>query len=441
MRFAVVTLIAALAALSSAMPARAAESLDPSFGEGGISLPGIYEGDIAGLAQDSRDGLIGAGGNVFGNLVARFQDGGTLDREFGNEGGWTSSELGFDARANAVVIQPDGKILTAGTTSSGSFVLVRYQEGGHQFDPSFGGRLHGTSKGIGRTVTVAGSIGGGAQALDLQRNGRILVAGYGIDNHHHWKAMVAAYRSNGTLDRRFGHGGIFTLRPGAGGQVPIELVAVKDLPGGRTIAAGDVGGRLMVASIRPNGSLDPHFGDNGLAVTDVDPTHRCICTYATDMEIDHQGRIVLSANVTRPRRRQPVALVRYLPNGKLDRSFGRGGIARAARGSRLAGKAIAIQPNGRIVLAGTYNVPATGEARVAAARFLPSGNLDRTFARRGLFTHDFGGESVAYAALAQRDGRVVIGGRAITSEPSVPEDEFPPSVFDGAQVFLIRFLP
>lgn len=131
-------------------------------------------------------------------------------------------------------------------------------------------------------------------------------------------------------------------------------------------------------------------------------------------------------------------LIRYQPNGRLDRSFGHNGIARTALGSRLAGKDIVLQRNGRLVLAGTYNVPKTGEARVAVLRYLPDGSLDRSFARRGFFIRDFGVEGVAYAALTQRDGRVVVGGRA-NPEPSPFHED--PSVYDTAEIFLIRFLP
>jgi hypothetical protein len=91
-----------------------------------------------------------------------------------------------------------------------------------------------------------------------------------------------------------------------------------------------------------------------------------------------------------------------------------------------------------MVLAGTYNVPTTGEARVAVVRFLPRGALDRSFARRGFFIRDFGAEGVAYAALTQRDGRIVVGGR-INPDPSPFEEN--PSIYDTAEVFLIRFLP
>lgn len=428
-RIATGTLLVLLLALATAPSGRAAESLDPSFGEGGISFPGLREGDVWGLAQDAQGRLIGGGGAPLNDfLVSRYLSDGALDRSFGNGRGNVQTALGPGSHVNALVVQRDGKILAAGATDSGVFVLARYDEDGRR-DRSYGVK--------GQARTIAGPLGGGAQDVEIQPSGRILAAGYAIDNHHRWSALLTAYRPDGTPARRFGGSdGVVELR--TKGEVPIELVSLEALPSGKIRAAGTLYGRVMVIGLLPDGRADPSFGGgDGLVLTDADMKRRCACSYATDLEIDRRGRLVVSANATVPDDREPAVLLRFLPSGKLDRGFGHEGMARTALGSRLAGKDLATQRDGRLVLAGTYNVPRTGEARVAVLRHLPNGRLDRSFARGGFFTRDFGYESVAYAALTQRDGRVVVAGRANSGPSPFSED---PSIFDTAEVFLIRFL-
>jgi len=390
------------------------------------------------LAQDSRGRLIGGGGA--GWFVSRYLGNGQLDLGFGVRGG-RAKIASSTSEVNAVAVQPDRKILAAGSTELGNFVMDRYDADGTRLDPGFGGKLRDAGKQPGQVVTRAGYYGGGVQDIEVEPNGRILAAGYGVDIRHRWRAMLVAYRPSGALERRFGDEGIVTLRPTVKGEVPIELVSVKALPDGKIRAAGYVDGRTMLIGLRPNGTADNRFGGgDGVVLTEPDRVERCACSYVTDMEIDRRGRIVLTANVTAPRGRQPAALIRYRSDGRLDRSFGKRGIARVVLGSRFAGKDLAIQHDGKLVLAGDYNVPATGEARVAVARLRRDGGIDRSFARRGFFVRDFGYEGVAYSALTQRDGRVVVAGRANATEP-VPEFEFPASVYDNAEVFLIRFLP
>jgi uncharacterized delta-60 repeat protein len=356
-----------------------------------------------------------------------------LDLDFGGGDGLAPLSA-FESRVSGVAIQNDGKILAVSSTESGSFALLRYDAEGRR-DVTFGEK-HGY------TVTPTSFNGGGAQGLALEPNDRILLAGYGVNIRHEWTAILAAYRPNGALNRRFAHGGLLKLRSKLKGETPIELRSVAVLANGHIRAVGDFDGQIMLVGLLPNGRADPRFGGgDGIVLTEPDRRRHCACSYAADMQLDHRGRIVVAANVIRPQVREPAVLLRYRPNGRLDRSFGHHGLSRTALGSRLAGKAVAIQPNGCILLAGVYNVPKTGEARVAAVRYRPNGRLDRSFARRGFFTRDFGYEGVAYAALAQRDGRVVIGGRANLTKPPPSPDEFPSSIYDTAEVFLIRFMP
>jgi uncharacterized delta-60 repeat protein len=415
---------ACLTTLAIAAPAWAGESLDQTFGENGVSFPGVDGASIDGLAQDGEGRLVGVGG---GFTVGRYQSNGSLDKSFGR-GGSVTSFFGFDSLAHALAIQPDGKLVVAGT-GTGFFdaaVLARYLPDG-RLDRSFGKN--------GQARLSLGHRGGGALDVAVLPNGRILAAGFGIGEDDRWKAAVIAFRPNGTIDRRYNGDGLSTLTL-EDGEGSIEFTVMQALRGGKLLLAGDIAGRVMLVRLLADGRPDPSFSGDGVAYVDVGG---CRCRYAstTGLALDRRGRAVVSASLAGPDP-EPAALLRFLPNGKLDRGFGKGGVVSVFLGTRVNSHDVVIEHNGRIVLSASYNVPGSGEARVAAMRYLPDGRLDRSFGRRGFFTRDFGVEGVAYAALVQHDGRVVIGGRVNPKPSPFHENE---SVFDTAEVFLARFLP
>jgi uncharacterized delta-60 repeat protein len=117
-------------------------------------------------------------------------------------------------------------------------------------------------------------------------------------------------------------------------------------------------------AIAAGGDLDPRFGGDGRVTTNLTPGYDS----ANDVAIQPDGKIVV-AGVADGR----FALVRYNPDGTLDRTFGRAGIVRTvvgqARGSAGV-SALAIQSSGKIVAVGgtSSTIPSstTGRARVEA---------------------------------------------------------------------------
>jgi uncharacterized delta-60 repeat protein len=407
--------------------AGATESLDLSFGEGGISFPDVSGASIDGLAEDATKKLVAGGGGFESFVVGRYLSNGNLDESFGRERGTVTSFLGIDSRATSVALQPDGKVIAAGSSFPGTILLARYLTDGKR-DSSFG--KNGSAR-----VNV-GRRGGGALDVALLPTGRILAAGWGVADDRRWEGVVVAFKANGSIDTRFGDGGIVSFTAVGGEESTVEIDAMRTLPSGRILLAGEIAGRVMVVRLLGDGRPDPSFSGDGFAYVNVG---RCRCRYAytSGLALDRRGRIVVSASLAGPDP-EPAALLRFMPGGRLDRSFGEGGVVSTFLGSRLAAQDVVVQHNGRIVIAGDYNVPGSGEARLAAVRYLPDGRVDRSFGRKGFFTRDFGVEGVAYAALVQRDGRVVIGGRVNPKPSPFHENE---SVFDTAEVFLARFLP
>jgi uncharacterized delta-60 repeat protein len=405
----------------STVGASPANPLDPSFGDGGVSLTEDSAGIGANaLTQDHSGRLLAAGSTSFEHFaVWRYSHDGLLDISFG-EGGGVVTSLGFEAAVQEITVQRSGKILAAGKTET-AFALVRYNSAGH-LDRSFGQG--------GRIYTPLGVEGASILDLAIQPNGRILAVGYAIDIDRDWSTVLIAYKPNGTIDRCFADHGMLEVK-GPAREVSAEFSGIEVLPSGKVLLGGDLAGRLLLMRLLPNGEPDPRFGGGDGRV--LVGSRICPC-YANALALAPGGKPLVAgvANGSGP---SAALLVRFKPSGRIDRSFGKRGEVRTRRGTASLLNDLTLQPNGRITAAGIYANPRTGETQAAVLRYLPSGRPDTSFAHHGFFTRDFGRESVASAALTQPDGRVVIAGRA--SFGSRPPEERSPLF--GGQVLLMRF--
>ncbi len=144
------------------------------------------------LAPDGRIVVAGAASDPAGPggffAVARYLKNGALDTSFDGDG-WKTTDLeGFDESALAVSVQPDGKILAAGTSAnpdfSLDFALVRYNADGTD-DLTFGA--------LGRVITDFASRSDGARGIALQADGKIVLAGSamvaGFNPTSHWRGI------------------------------------------------------------------------------------------------------------------------------------------------------------------------------------------------------------------------------------------------------------
>lgn len=197
--------------------------LDPTFGTGGIvrtPVVPLYDGAWDVLVQP--DGKIVAVGQARGATVdfalARYLEDGTLDDTFGTDGIVITPVGPGEDIPNAVVRQPDGKLLVVGHSNNGAnndIALVRYLEDG-TLDDTFG---------IGGIVTTpVGSANEAASSVALQSDGKIVIAGNA--NVGTTDPVVARYESDGTLDASFGSGGIVVVPVGSGTDT-LSSVAIQ----------------------------------------------------------------------------------------------------------------------------------------------------------------------------------------------------------------------
>jgi uncharacterized delta-60 repeat protein len=365
--------------------------LDPSFGSGGVVLtpdPGRLGIEALAVAGDGRGRAVVAGASVGDEFTLfRYRRDGSLDPSFGSDG-QAERPLNGGGVAYAVAVQPDGKIVLAG--GEDELLLGRYQPDG-LLDRQFG------HEGVVDGRITVGTLGAGFLSLGLQKSGRIVAAGYGINPLNRSIGLLVGYRPDGRLDTRFGDGG-FVRFGGSGTSGELDNLIV--LPSGKMLLAGRFGSDLLLARCLPDGSPDPGFGGGDGKVLIGAPAS------VAGLALAPGGRPLLAVNSWRPKEGALVA--RFRPNGKLDRSFGHDGVVRATH-PNLEVAAVTVLRGGGIALSGSAG---TSAPQVAVLRFLPDGRPDRGFGKGGFFARRLGLESVATAALAEPDGGLLVVGRA-----------------------------
>ncbi len=239
---------------------------DASFGSGGVTTAGPLGGSAIGYAAAIQtDGKIVVAGSVNPTntsiAVARFNTNGTLDSSFGS-GGVEVLNLdpyGYEL-AQGVAIQPDGKIVLAGTEQGGQNAffngfVARLNTNG-SYDTSFAGR----------GAYIYHHPGGGYDgfnAIALQNNGQIVVAGAATEANPN--ALFVRFNANGTPDSSFGSGGTAELSAGTSTAAPVGAFGVGIGGGGRIIGAGAVqlngtDYRAGLWALTPNGAGDAEGG-------------------------------------------------------------------------------------------------------------------------------------------------------------------------------------
>lgn len=299
-------------------------SLDASFGTSGFAITKSINALTAIALQTDGKIVVSAPAGVELN-VARYTTTGQLDTSFGTNGIFNSGlNLDFDENTNALVIQPDGKILIA------DGILLRLLSNG-QPDTSFG--TNGTAK-------VAGS---GATALALVSSGKILVASA--------NGLVSRYNSSGTLDTTFGvHGQL----PSAGPANALLVLGTGEFLIGSSLTSSLSGPTSGFAVFRYMGAgiSDGAFASHGGVVTAV-PTFSSVATAA--LATQASGDIVALGTASARFNNEVFALARYTPAGKLDPIFGSNGTVATSFGTTFVNAtSIAIQADGNIIAVGSF---------------------------------------------------------------------------------------
>lgn len=382
--------------------------VDTSFGGGINVIPvGLTDDSVRGVAVQS-DGKVlvtgfavptAASGTEF-FLLRTLRDGG-LDASFGTGGKvYTGFNNGAASdEAQAVAVQADGKILVAGASDQGAtgydFALARYNADG-SLDASFGTG--------GRVVTAFGPQSDKAYAVLVQPDGKILVGGESVQATTGGDFALARYNADGSLDASFGQGGkVLTPIGEFGAREAIYGLALQTVGGSTRIVAVGGEGDFRVVRYTATGQPDASFGTGGVVKT----VFGGVIGAARSVVITTDNKIAIAGHAD-----HDMAVVRLLPDGALDASFGLTdfdlpGKRIVALSSTNWDEATALvqQEDGKLLISGWVYSGNSSSGDTALVRLLANGALDHSFGEHGV-------KRTAVAANGKNDQ-----GRALVLQP------------------------
>lgn len=374
---------------------------DFTFGVNGVVVTDIGSGsrdesfDIA-VQQDGK--ILVAGTSAFQATLVRYNDDGSLDTTFADDGIVTSTDSGNPAEGNALAIRSDGRMVVAGTSYTGGssdFCLFQYDIDG-SLDTDFG------AAGV-VTADPFGTADYGT-AVAVQSDGKILLAGHS-GNGSSTDFVLLRFNSDGTPDTDFGDGGVVTYDF----DTFDEGRAVGIQSDGKIVAAvytknfnfSLVNTKLI--RFNADGSPDTSFDGDGIA---TGTSFSC-----SDMALQSDGKILVSGSKS-----GNIGILRYEAGGSPDETFGDDGEVSTDVGNAYC-QSMAVRSDGKIVLAGYIHGDSYPDFLVL--RYNADGSLDTTYGSGGVVIADNNGlYDLGEAVAVQSDGKILVTGSS-TGGPSI----------------------
>lgn len=360
------------------------------------------------LQPDGKIVVVGVAGDSSFNsdfAVARYNSNGTLDTSFDGDGKVTDDIDGDEDSANTVALQPDGKIVVAGQAvddffGDADFAITRYNSNG-SIDTGFD---------VDGLVTQDFDFNfDEATGAVIQPDGRIIVAGTARISGSGFSDddfAVVRLNSNGSLDSSFGSNGTVETDFGPGDDSVTKALLQSDgkllVVGAAENAFGDED--FAIARYDANGDLDTSFGLDGRLTTDFGSGNDGVidAVLQTDGKILAVGKATVNGNAD-------FGIARYNVNGTLDTNFGNGGKVTTDFGfGGDNAAAVMLQPNGKIIVVGT--VSGSSVSQVGIARYISDGRLDSSFGNGGKLISDLPNGAIAGGAVLQDGKLLVAGG-------------------------------
>lgn len=331
---------------------------------------------------------------------------GDLDQTFGGDGVVRTDLSPAEDDGFAVAIQPDGKIVVGGVKGNAGpnprFAIVRYATDG-SLDPSFGG-------GDGQVFIDITPGADFVYIVRIQTAGKIVVAGPAAYFGRNSRFALARLTSDGSLDPTLGGDGtvVTDLTPSydyANGMALQPKIVVVG-----SVSAGPDNGKIGVLRYRSDGSLDPGFGGDGIVLADPTPTY----DDGLAIGVEADGQIVVAGGAGFDGPNERFVVLAYEPDGSLDPTFGGDGkVITDVTPKPDVPFALAIQDDGKIVVAGGAALGEETDPKFVLVRYRRDGSLDTSFKGDGTVTTNFTPhDDGAYSVAIDLDGRIVAAGLA-----------------------------
>jgi uncharacterized delta-60 repeat protein len=300
-----------------------------------------------------------------------------MDKTFGKNGFCTIDFNQGNDIAYSLAVTKSGKILIAGTSNNGSdqdFALVRLTATGAP-DVGFGE--------LGRLTAALGSqdgTGGNEFAYSVlsQPDDKVVISGFS-ETKTDTVFVTIRYDDKGKLDTEFGKGGMVITKIGEGRDRAYSSILQPDgkiIVGGTSYRIND--SDFVMVRYEADGKRDMTFGNKGIVKQNFKSRYQ---NQIFSLSMTIEGKI-LAAGSSFNGKTTDFIIAKFLPNGNVDNSFGKGGV------SILSGYfqygaiyGIVSLPNGKVIAAGTSGHDE--DYRIAVLQYKPNGLMDVAFGSKG----------------------------------------------------------
>ncbi|MBK8491844.1 MAG: hypothetical protein IPL49_13390 [Saprospirales bacterium] len=325
---------------------------------------------------------------------------GQLDTLFGDRGVLYAKEA-LEVAASGLV-QPDGKWLFAGMGKvygqTSYFIIRRFLEDGTP-DQDFG------AKGYVVPCFEEEYFQGSGIFLKAMPDGHLLTGGT-----VNFKGALASLDESGHLVKPFGKDGMAISVWGGSNPLNVECCKILTREDGSIIATGTVEkpfeSEILSIRLESDGALDPTFSDRGYT-----SIHLPNSIVGIDAVLQQDGKLIVGGRMRALQTQHhdlDFAACRLNPDGSLDTTFANHGLITFDRGPFDVLGALALQKDGKILLAGDMENPETLDRELVVYRLLPNGQPDTTFGIEGLCALRHFPSGTFSALMLQEDGKILL---------------------------------